>query len=429
MTDQGQSSETQAETEAEATQRARSNKRRSRWSKVLAIVGAVLLPISGLALWSRNQLLNTDHYVQTVKPLASDPAIQAAMADRITDALHNTLDLKDRAADALPERAKFLAGPIAAAGDNLIHQTTLNVLESDQFKQLWENINRAAHSQIVFIITGKKTDTLNVSDGQVVISLRPVAEQVLQQVDKLVPVDLSGIDTSRLNQQFILVDSKNLGQVQSGVRWFNFLTYPLVLAALAALIAAAFIERDRRKGVQRVGLAVAISMAVTLLLYRAGREIYISSLPAEVTHPDAATAVFDIVTRYVERGIEALLALGVVLFVVMWTLGPSRSATRLRGWWQRLRNRGSAELSNVEPAPVATWVAQHLNELRFAVVALAVVTLLLWDRPTGRVILLLTIITVLLLAVLSVVGGAVPKPSEEGQEDAETAEVGKGRDT
>ena len=103
------------------------------------------------------------------------------------------------------------------------------------------------------------------SNGQVVISLRPVAEQVLQQVDKIVPVDLSGVDTSRLNQQFVLVDSKNLGQVQSGVRWFNLLTYPLVLAAIAALIAAAFIERDRRKGVQRVGLAVAISMAVTLL--------------------------------------------------------------------------------------------------------------------------------------------------------------------
>ena len=95
---------------------AKSTKRRSRWSKVLAIVGAVLLPIAGLALWSRNQLLNTDHYVQTVKPLASDPAIRRQLADRITEALHNTLDLKDRAADALPERAKFLAGTDRGCG-------------------------------------------------------------------------------------------------------------------------------------------------------------------------------------------------------------------------------------------------------------------------------------------------------------------------
>ena len=144
-------------------------------------------------------------------------------------------------------------------------------------------------------------------------------------------------------------------------------------------------------------------MAVTLFAYRAGRSFYISSLPAEVTHPDAATAVFDIVTRYVERGIETLLVLGVVLFVVAWIVGPSRTATRLRGWWQRLRNRGSAELAGVEPAPVAAWVASHRNELRFAIVGLAVIALLLWDQPTGRVVLLLTLLTVLVVG-----GGLTP---------------------
>jgi hypothetical protein len=402
-----------AESNAEVLRRARSTRRHSRWSKVLAIVGAVLLPIAGLAFWSRNQLLNTGHYVDTIKPLASDPAVRAAVADRVTEAVSSAIDLQDRADEALPDRAKFLAGPIAAAGDNLIHQTALTVLESEQFQKLWEDINRSAHSQLVYIITGKNTNALSRSNGKVVVSLRPVADQVLQQVDKVVPVDLSNVDTSRLNQQFVLVDSDQLGQVQTGVKWFNRLTYALLIAAVAALVGAALIERDRRKGIQRVGLAVAISMAVALLAYRAGREIYVSNLPSEVTHPDAATAAFDIITRYIERGIEALLALGVVLFVVAWTLGPSRSAARLRGWWQRLRNRGSAELSNVEPAPVATWVAKHLNELRFAVVALAVVTLLLWGRPTGRVVILLAIVTVLLLAVISVVGGAVPAPSTE----------------
>jgi hypothetical protein len=420
----------EATPEADEKKRARSTRRHSRWSKVLAIVGAVLLPIAGLAFWSRNQLLDTGHYVDTVKPLASDPAVRAAVADRVTEAVSNAIDLQDRADEALPDRAKFLAGPIAAAGDNLIHQTALTVLESDQFKKLWEDINRSAHGQLVYIITGKNTDVLNRSNGKVVVSLRPVAEQVLQQVDKVVPVDLSNVDTSRLNQQFVLVDSDQLGQVQTGVKWFNRLTYVLLIAAVAALVGAALVERDRRKGVQRVGLAVAISMAVALLAYRAGREIYVSNLPSEVTHPDAATAAFDIITRYVERGIDALLALGVVLFVVAWTLGPSRAATRLRGWWQRLRNRGSAELANVEPAPVATWVARHANELRFGVVGLAVITLLLWGRPTGRVVILLTIITVLVLALISLVGGAVRAPSAdeppaEEPGDSEPSDVAK----
>ena len=138
----------------------RSNKRRRRWAKVLAVVGAVLLPIAGLTLWSRNQLLNTDRYVDTMKPLAEDPAVRAALADRVTQAVTDAVDLQDRAKEALPDRAKFLAVPIATAAEDLIHNVTVNFLETDQFKQLWNEVNRLAHDQIVAIITGKNTDVL-----------------------------------------------------------------------------------------------------------------------------------------------------------------------------------------------------------------------------------------------------------------------------
>jgi hypothetical protein len=377
---------------------------------VLAVIGAILLPISGLTLWSRNQLLNTDRYVQTVQPLASDPAVRAAIADRVSTAVADAVDFEDRAKEALPDRAKFLAAPIAAQARNFVHDVALNFLESDQFKQLWGQVNRIAHAQIKNIITGKKTAGVQTENGKVVISLRPIAEQVLTKLDQVVPVDLSNVDTSRLNTEFVLVDSKDLGSVQTGVKWFNRATYILLLLAIASLVASALLPRDKRRAVQRVGLAMTISMAVTLVAYRAGRSFYISSLPAEVTHPDAATAAFDIITRYVERGIETLLIIGVVLFVVTWVLGPSRAATGLRRWWLRLRNRGSAELAGVEPAPVALWVAKHRNELRFAVVALGVIALLLWDQPTGRVVLLLTLLTVLALAMISVIAGALPVP-------------------
>jgi hypothetical protein len=387
----------------------RSRRRRSRWSKVLAVVGAILLPLSGLALWSRNQLLDTNHYVDTVRPLASDPAVRAAVADRVSTGVSDAVQFESRVKDALPDRAKFLAAPIAAEAENFVHDVAENFLASDQFKQLWDEVNRRAHDQIVAIITGKNTDVLQRENGRVVISLRPVAEQVLQRLDNVVPVDLSNVDTSRLDDtQFVLVDSNDLGRVQSGVKWFNRGTYLLLVLAIASLVGSVLIEKDKRRGFQRVGLAMTISMAVALFAYRAGRSFYISSLPAEVTHPDAATSAFDIITRYVERGIDALLVIGVVMFVIAWTLGPSRTATRLRDWWVRLRNRGSAELAGDEAAPVAAWVGGHRNELRFTIVALAVVALLLWERPTGRVVLLLTLLTVLALAVISLLAGAVP---------------------
>src|SRR3954452_17081966 len=87
----------------------------------LIVLGAVLLPISGLSLWARNQLLDTGRYTSTVAPLASDPAVQAAVTDRVTDVVVAIADIETRAKEALPDQAKFLAAPIALGAKNLVH--------------------------------------------------------------------------------------------------------------------------------------------------------------------------------------------------------------------------------------------------------------------------------------------------------------------
>ena len=150
--------------------------------------------------------------------------------------------------------------------------------------------------------------------------------------------------------------------------------------------ASALLPRDKRRGVQRVGLAITISMAVTLLAYRAGRSFYISSLPAEVTHPDAATAAFDIITRYVERGIQTLLAPRRRAVRGRLAARPVPAATRLRALVATAAQPrlGRARRGRTRSGRVVD--REHRNELRFAVVALAVIALLLWDQPdrTGR---------------------------------------------
>ena len=86
---------------------------------------------------------------------------------------------------------------------------------------------------------------MQTENGKVVISLRPIAEQVLTKLDAVVPMDLSNVDTSRLNTEFVLVDSKDLGSVQTGVKWFNRATYILLVLAIAALIGSALLAEGQ----------------------------------------------------------------------------------------------------------------------------------------------------------------------------------------
>jgi hypothetical protein len=90
---------------------------RQRWRTILAVllivVGCVLAPLAGVALWARNQVTNTDRYVRTVAPLASDPAIQQAVADQITAQIFSYLDVQGLTNQTVGRPGRPRAAPAA----------------------------------------------------------------------------------------------------------------------------------------------------------------------------------------------------------------------------------------------------------------------------------------------------------------------------
>lgn len=74
---------------------------------LLIVIGCILAPMSVVAVWTKSLVTDTDRYVATVAPLANDPAIQNAVADKITAQIFTHLDVAgvtNQAVDALAER-------------------------------------------------------------------------------------------------------------------------------------------------------------------------------------------------------------------------------------------------------------------------------------------------------------------------------------
>jgi len=94
--------------------------------------------------------------------------------------------------------------------------------------------------------------------------------------------------------------------------------------------------------------------------------------------------------------------------------GPSVMATRARqgvagaiGWLA-----GGAERAGFSTGPVGTWVAANKRVLRIAAVALAALALVFWNRPTGKVVLGLTLALLVVLAVIEFLGrGPARRPA------------------
>jgi hypothetical protein len=392
----------------EAQDDRRRRRRRGFTAIALLVVGSILLPISVLTIWTRNQLLDTDRYVETVAPLAKDPTIQSAMTARISAKVAELLDVKSLAEEALPERAAFLAVPIAAGANNLIDTATKRVIESERFESAWVKSNEIGHDALVAVLTGRDGKIVSLQDGKVVVKLGAVVKEVLDRVDDQFGIDVaSKVPADKLNVDFVIVDSDQLADVQVAVRWLDRLAWLSVILAVCFLVGSVAVAVDRRKGLLRVGVGIALGMLVLYLGFTLGRDLYLTNLPSGVERPDAAAAVFDTLTRFVLQAVRTIFVLGVVLMVGAWVAGPSSAARTMRGFWDRVLGRGgNLAGSAVDLGPVPAWVSSHLVAVRAAIVALAVVVLIAWDRPTGRVVLWIALATLIPLALVQLIANA-----------------------
>src|SRR6478735_3117205 len=96
----------------------------------------------------------TDRYVESVAPLADDPAIQAAVTDRITTEITTRLQVQAVTQDAInaladrglpPLAATSLAalsGPLSDSIEGFIHDQVADLVASDQFEDAWIEANR-----------------------------------------------------------------------------------------------------------------------------------------------------------------------------------------------------------------------------------------------------------------------------------------------
>ena len=85
---------------------------RSTAAVVLILIGALLAPIAVVGSWARGLVVDTDRYVDTVAPIAEDPLVQSAVANRITHRGRGRAER--RGADHAGDGRRGRAGPAAA---------------------------------------------------------------------------------------------------------------------------------------------------------------------------------------------------------------------------------------------------------------------------------------------------------------------------
>jgi hypothetical protein len=374
---------------------------------ILLVLASILAPLAVASIWVKNQVTDTSRYVRTVKPLASNPAIQSAVAANLTDALFTRVDVEARAKEALPPKLKQFSAPVAAGIENYTQTLTKRFLDTDAFEKIWVEVNKRAHKQLNKILTGQG-HYVQTAHGDVVVDLAPVLATLKERLDARGITVFDRVPTDSVNSRFVLISSKQLDNAQKGVRLLKAAAIVLPLLVLALYAIAIGISRRRRRTLLQSSLALVAGMALLGIGLTIGRSIYLDYVAGPKLPQDAATAFYDVIVHYLRLGIRVIAGIALLVAAGAWVTGPSRAAVAVRGWFGSLVGWAQGE-TGAGSTEFARWVRSAKRPLRIGAIVLPIAIFFLWNTPTVSLVIALVALSLFLLLVIELFSRA---PSE-----------------
>ena len=394
-------------------------RRRPGWRGPVAtlciVLGCILAPVSVLAVWTANQVSDTNRYVENVAPLIHEPAVQSALTDKITTQINAHIHvqaLTNQAAATLKSKGltrvgtllQTFSGSLAGAVGGFIHTQVAKIVASPQVANLWVQVNRRVHAQLVKALSGQGNGSITISNGQVTLNLGPFIDVVKKD---LAARGFSIVNSlPAINPTVGLFSAKYLVKAQTGYRVLNDLKIVLPILALLLIAAGVYVARSHRRALIGAGLGFAASMALLGVALAIARGIYLNSVPSSVLPANAAAILYDTLVRFIKDGLRVLLVVGLIVAIAAFFTGPSVTAVRARGavkaglGWLR----SSGERAGLRTGPVGSWTYQHRHALRIGAVALFAIIFVFWGRPTAVVAIVLAILLLVVLGLIELIG-------------------------
>lgn len=280
-----------------------------RWRSFLATalitVSAVLAPLAVVAVWAHDDIGDTDRYVELVTPLASDPAVQDAVIARVTR------ELLDRLTES----------PLTDALRGVVEEQVGRLVRSPRFVDVWIRANRAAHTQVVAVLTGNTGSSVDVEGGTVRLNLAGVIEAVKERLVA------SGLPLAEripvVDAQFTILQSDDLARARTGFRVLSDLALVLPWLVLLLLCLAVAAARSRWRLLAAGSLAIVAAMVLLGVAVKAFRVVYLDAVPPERLAPDAAAAVYDALTEPLWQHQLVVAVIFLVVALIAWWMSRS----------------------------------------------------------------------------------------------------------
>ena len=365
----------------------------------LLVLACLVTPLAIGSYWLRNEVLNTHQYVQTVTPLSSNKAIDAAVAAEITTELFKHVNVAAEAQQVLPKRAQFLSLPLTTALRHYTQDGVERFLQTSQFRRLWQLANTEAHQTLVDALEGKPSPLLSV-DGSVDINLANAVAAARQALAVAGLHIFDKVKPSLLQRRFVIAKPRSLAQIRRGVNVLRALAIALPLLAFGLVALALALSRERKRTLFWAGAALTAAGALGFAAIVVLRTYYLDKVVGATVPHDAAAAFYDTLLASLRLDLKIACYGGLAVAGAAVLAGTSPQATRIRRG--ALRMAGMLADEAVGESVTAKWVAANRPILRTVAVILGLLVLLTAAHPNVRLLVKLAIGVLVALGVIEV---------------------------
>jgi hypothetical protein len=224
-----------------------------------------------------------------------------------------------------------------------------------------------------------------------------------------------------VSRTITIIDTEGLSEAREYVSILDTLAWVLPVLGVLALAGSALVVPPRRRRLTvRAALVLVAACALTLVLLAIARSLYLDAAESPKVSEGTASAVFDILVRNLRYGVITLGVVGIIIAVVAYFVGPSAPAKKARA----LASAGIAGARNkagdlgYAPNPVEVFVGAHKRALELVVAGIAVLALVVWDRPGVGAVLFIFVVGLILVGVIEFLArGSVPETADDTAAD------------
>jgi hypothetical protein len=321
---------------------AKKNPGRAWISAILLIVAMVLTPVAIVAHWATSEVTNTERFVSTLSPLASNPEVQKVIIDEVTGLITEQVDIPEITdslftglgkALNLPPKAQdaldLLVSPVANGVDSLITNVVTTAVESDAFQKAWTKTLTLTQEQTVALLSGDPDSILQLSnDGTLSLPLKPIIVEIKATLVKqgvgfanAIPEVDKSITLGKVPE---LAIARVIYQVGVGIgTWL-----PWIVAGLFA--AGIGFARKRPRAILATSVVFAVLMGFMAFLFGSGRIVATTVIDPGLSA--AVGVVYDALVSYVVNVVAALGLIAIFTAIAAWAFGASETAEKFRGF-------------------------------------------------------------------------------------------------